>query len=168
MDIDLDPPHGITGFPLGMPAAAVREAAAALGRVRVQDEGSAEEFRYMKVLAVHPQFEIVFHLEDGKTLTSAEVWIPRPGPQEINVRFRGVEVFRTSALQLLDRLEEMGLTVLRETGYAYVPHLSLGFTRVAGHDVPLDTDGEPLHFEAVLTGPSDYYDYKLEPAPSEG
>ncbi|QEV50302.1 hypothetical protein CP981_00095 [Streptomyces platensis] len=34
--------------------------------------------------------------------------------------------------------------------------------RDAGHDVPLDTDGEPLYFQAVLVGPADYYDYKLE------
>lgn len=161
MEIELDPPNGITGFPLGMPAEALKTAAAELGRIRVSDEGSADEFHHMKVLAVHPQFELVFHLEDGKTLTAAEVWIPRPGPEEITVRCRGIDVFRTPARQLLEQLEEMGLTVLDETQYAYVPKLSLGFTRVAGHEVPLDNDGEPLYFQAVLTGPTDYYDYKL-------
>jgi hypothetical protein len=162
VDIELDPPHGITGFPLGMPAGAVKEAAARLGTVEVQDEGSGDQFRYMKVLAVHPQFEIVLHLQDGKTLTSAEVWIPRPGPEEITVRFRGTDVFRTPALQLVRQLADTGLTVLNdEPDYWVVPRLSLGFTRVAGHEVPLDTDGEPLYFQAVLTGPADYYDYKL-------
>ncbi|MFC8717731.1 hypothetical protein [Kitasatospora sp. NPDC057198] len=164
MDIDLDPPRGITGFPLGMPAAALKEAAAGLGAVKVQDEGSADRFRYMKVLALHPQFEIVFHLEDGRSLTGAEVWIPRPGPERITVRFRGVDVFRTPALHLLDQLEAMGLAVLREPDHACVPGLSLGFTRTAGHDVPLDADGGPLHFQAVLTGPTGYYDYKLKTA----
>ncbi|PLW72647.1 hypothetical protein GQS52_04615 [Streptomyces sp. SCUT-3] len=161
MDIELDPPNGITGFPLGMPAEAVKASAGRLGELRVHDEGSADQFRYMKVTALHSQFEIVFHLEDGKTLTSAEVWIPRPGPEEITVRFRGIDVFRTPARQLLEQLRAMGLTVLDETYYAYVPRLSLGFTRVAGHEVPLDTDGEPLYFQAVLTGPTGYYDYKL-------
>ncbi|NUQ97066.1 MAG: hypothetical protein HOY79_11045 [Streptomyces sp.] len=162
MDIELDPPNGITGFPLGMSAEAVKMGVAELGRIKVQDEGSADQFHYMKVTALHPQFEIVFHLEDGKTLTSAEVWVPRPGPQEINVRFRDVDVFRTPARQLLQQLRAMDLTVLDETYYAYVPRLSLGFTRVAGHEVPLDTDGEPLYFQAVLTGPTHYYDYKLD------
>ena len=162
MDIELDPPNGITGFPLGMPSAALKEAASVLGRTRVSNEGSASEFRRMKVLTLHPQFEIVFHLEDGKTLTAAEVWIPQPGPEEITVRFRGIDVFRTPALQLLEQLEAMGLTVLHdEPNYWTVPKLSLGFTRVAGHEVPLDTDGEPLYFQAVLTGPTDYYDYRL-------
>ncbi|MFE1785690.1 hypothetical protein ACFW9F_24740 [Streptomyces sp. NPDC059506] len=55
----------------------------------------------------------------------------------------------------------MGLSVRDETHYAYVHGLSLGFTRVAGHEVPLDTDGEPLYFQAVLTGPADYYDQSL-------
>ncbi|MFI1329087.1 hypothetical protein ACH4U7_02895 [Streptomyces sp. NPDC020845] len=161
MDIELDPPHGITGFPLGMPADDLKAAAAELGRIKVRNDGSAVRFRSMKVLALHPQFEIVFHLEDGKTLGAAEVWIPRPGPEDITVRFRGIDVFRTPARELPGRLAAMGLTVLDETLYVYLPGLSLGFTRVAGHEVPLDTDGEPLYFQAVLTGPTGYYDYKL-------
>ncbi|WP_280725980.1 hypothetical protein [Kitasatospora sp. MAA4] len=161
MDIEVNPPTGITGFPLGMPAAALKVAAAALGTVQVQDEDAPDLFHPMKVLALHPQFEITFTLPDGKSLASAEVWTPRPGPEDVTVRFRGIDVFRTPARQLLAQLRAMGLTVLDETLYAYVPQLSLGFTRVAGHEVPLDTDGEPLYFQAVLTGPTDYYDYKL-------
>jgi hypothetical protein len=80
------------------------------------------------------------------------------------VRFRGVDVFRTPALELLDRLEGMGLAVVRDALYPFVPHLSLGFTRVAGHDVPLDVDGEPLYFQSVLVGPADYYGARLEAA----
>ena len=164
MDIELDPPNGITGFPLGMSAEAVKAAAAELGRVHVRDEGAASQFRHMQVQAVHPQFTIVFHLEDGRTLTSAEVWAPEPGPEEITVRFRGIDVFRTPALQLVQRLQAMDLTVLNDEPESWtVPRLSLGFTREAsGDDVPLDTDGEPLYFQAVLTGPTDYYDFLLE------
>jgi hypothetical protein len=163
VDIELDPPNGITGFPLGMPAEDVKTAAVALGEIQVQDEGRSSQFSYMKVLALHPQFEIVFHLEDGKTLGAAEVWIPDPGPEEITVRFRGIDLFRTPALQLLEQLEAMGLTILHdEPSYWTVPRLSLGFTRVAGHNVPLDTDGGPLYFQAVLTGPTGYYDLLVE------
>ncbi|WP_280691701.1 hypothetical protein [Kitasatospora sp. GAS204B] len=159
MDIDLDPPHGITGFPLGMPAAALKEAAARLGRVKVSDEGSAARFKSMKVLALHPQFEIVFHLEDGMTLGAAEVWIPRPGPERITVRFRGIDVFRTPARQFVQLLADLDLPLVHdEPGYWLVPKLSLGLTRVAGHEVELDTDDEPLYFQAVLTGSTGYYD----------
>lgn len=61
----------------------------------------------MKVLALHSQFEITFHLEDGKTLTAAEVWIPRPGPEQITVTFCGIDVFATPALELLSQIEAM-------------------------------------------------------------
>lgn len=159
MDIELDPPRGITGFPLGMPAEQVKESAAALGRIQVQDDGVAEPFRHMKVLGLHPQFEITFLLEDGKTLSAAEVWNPRPGPEDITVTWRGINVFITPARELLAQIEGMGLAVDREEPlHPVVPGLSLGFTRDAGHEVPLDTDGLPLYFQAVLVGPEDYYD----------
>ncbi|MFG2697224.1 hypothetical protein [Kitasatospora sp. NPDC048407] len=165
MDIELDPPHGITGFPIGMPTDDLKQAAARLGQVKVSNEGSTSTFRPMRVTALHPQFEIVFHMERGKTLRAAEVWNPRPGPEEITVRFRGIDVFRTPALQLIQQLEAMGETVLHnEPSFWTIPKLSLGFTRTAGHEVPLDTDGEPLYFQAVLTGPTDYYDFLLEQA----
>jgi hypothetical protein len=165
MDIELDPPRGITGFPFGMPATQVKEAAAALGEITVRNDGSAEPFRSMTVLALHPQFEIKFALEDGKTLTGAEVWIPRPGPEQITVTFRGINVFTTPARQLLDRIEEMGFSIYeRELSHPLVPRLSLGFTREAGHEVPLDTDGEPLYFQAVYVGPEDSYDFLEETA----
>lgn len=162
MDIELNPPQGITGFPLGMPADDVKEAAAALGRISVTNEGSSAKFNQMKVLALHPQFEIVFHFPDGKTLGAAEVWIPRPGPVEINVRFRGVDMFRTPALALVEQLSTMGLDVRNIEPSTWVaPKLSLGFTRSAGHEVPTDRDGGPLYFQAILVGPTDYYDFLL-------
>lgn len=165
VDLELDPPTGITGFPLGMPAEEVRTAAARLGEVKVVNEGSTSQFRPMKVTALHPRFEIVFHMKAAKTLQAAEVWVPRPGPEDVSVGFRGADVFRTPALQLVDRLQDMGLNVLRtEPSHWVVPRLSLGLTRTAGHDVPLDTDGEPLYFQAVLVGPTDYYDFLLDPA----
>lgn len=41
MEIELTPPAGITGFPVGMPSDEVKEAAAALGRIEVQNDGFA-------------------------------------------------------------------------------------------------------------------------------
>lgn len=160
MEIELEPARGISGFPFGMPAAEVKAAAAELGGVTVRNEGSAEMFRSMTVLALHPQFEIKFSLEDGKTLTGAEVWIPRPGPEQITVTFRGANVFTVPARDLLRQIEGMGFIVHeRESDHPLVPHLSLGFTHEAGHDVPLDTDGEPLYFQAVYVGLEDCYDF---------
>ncbi|WP_282203854.1 hypothetical protein [Kitasatospora fiedleri] len=164
MDIDLEPARGITGFPLGMAAEDLKTAAAALGRVKVKDEGLAGRFAYMKVTALHEQFEIVFHLEDGRTLTAAEVWAPRPGPERITVRLGGTDVFAVPARQLLDELRAAGHTVVDRTQHAYVTDLPLGLTRTAGHDVPLDTDGQPLHFQAALVASPGYYDFLLPAA----
>ncbi|KAK2765210.1 hypothetical protein FQN54_008909 [Arachnomyces sp. PD_36] len=164
MDFELDPPNGITGFPLGTPAETVWAAAAAkfgeVREVRGQDDDGSDHLE--KLLAVHAQFEIVFHIEDGKTLTAVELWFPRPGPEEITVHFRGIDIFRTPVSELLKQLKEMGLTVEDEMDNAFVPQLSLGFTRDADDDIPEDTDGEPLYYKAVLTGPADYYDDILE------
>jgi hypothetical protein len=159
MHIELDPSVGITGFPFGMPAAEVKEAGAALGRIQVQNEGPPSPFHHLKVLALHPQFEITLLLEDSATLTAAEIWAPRPGPETITVTFRGLDVFGTPARDLLRQIEAMGFTTDHfEVLHPIVPRLSLGFTRDAGHEVPLDTDGWPLYFQAVLVGPEDYYD----------
>lgn len=162
MDIELDPPHGITGFPLGLSLEELKSAAATLGRVDVTNEGSASVFNPLQVLAVHPQFEILFDFQEGKTLRAAEIWIPRSGPEAITVRFRGIDVFTTPALQLLQQLGDLGLAVRQiEPNHWVIPSLSLGFTRTAGHEVPLDSNGDPLYFQAVLTGTADYYDFLL-------
>ncbi|WP_367125925.1 hypothetical protein [Streptomyces phytohabitans] len=169
MDIVLNPPDGITGFSTGMPASEVKAAAAELGRVEVQDEGSDAYFHPMTVLCVHAQFEIVFTFHDGKTLATSEVWIPRPGPEEITVRFRDIDVFRTPALRLVEQLRGLGLGVIhREMSTWIIPGLSLGLWREAGHEVPLDTDGEPLYFQAVLVGPTDCYDDLIPREPLPG
>jgi hypothetical protein len=81
MHIDLDPPNGITGFSFGMPADEVKAAAAALGTVRVLDEGPPHKWRFMKIDTVLPQFAITFHIEDGRTLTSVEIWRPGSRPR---------------------------------------------------------------------------------------
>lgn len=162
MDIDPDPPHGSTGFPPGTSAAAV-EAAAVLGRSRVRGESSAGEFRHTKVPAIHPLSEITGHLGGGEMRAPAEVRTLRPGLEQTDVRFRGVGFNRASARHLLRRPTQTGPAVLRESGHPYVPHLSSGPTRVAGRDVPLDTDGEPRHLEAVPAGPAGSYDDMPEP-----
>lgn len=91
------------------------------------------------------------------------MWIPRPGPEDIRVWFRGINVFATPARPLLEQIESMGFPVLyREPNHPLVPNLSLGFTREASHEVPLDTDEQPLYFQAVLVGPENYYARLLE------
>ena len=164
MHIDLDPPNGITGFTFGMPADEVEEAAAALGTVRVLDEGPPRKWRFMKIDTVLPQFAITFHIEDGKTLTSVEIWRPFDGPEQISVTWRGTDVFHTPAHEVMARIEAAGYRIdERETGYPQVKGLTLGFGRNKRDDIPWDRDeddedAKPLYFSSVLAAPTRYYD----------
>jgi hypothetical protein len=59
----------------------------------------------------------------------------------------------------MEQVEAAG-HVIQDRKYLHprVPGLSLGFTRDAGHDVPMAEDDMPLFFQAVLAGPEGYYD----------
>lgn len=159
MNLEIDPPNGVSGFPIGVAADELVRAARRLGRVRIESPGSAEPFDPMKVMMSHPQLDIVFHCEDGATLTFLEIWTPDPGPQEFTVTWRGIDVFRTPALELLERIRALGYQIDEtEPNHPAVPALPLGFTREAGHEVPLAADGEPLFMQAVGVGGPGYYD----------
>ncbi|MEY9931248.1 hypothetical protein ABH926_005897 [Catenulispora sp. GP43] len=163
MHIDLDPPNGITGFRFGMAADEVKEAAARLGRVRIIDEGPPRAWRFMKIDTVLPQFAITFHIEDGRTLTSVEIWRPFEGPEEISVTWRGVDVFRTPAAVVMAAVEAAGYAIEdREYGHPRVEDLTLGFARNPRDDIPLDGDEDddaarPMYFSSVLAAPAEYY-----------
>lgn len=62
----------------------------------------------MKVTVLHPQLGIVFHCDDGATAAFIELWAPGAGPDEITVTWRGLDVFRTPAPELLERIRALG------------------------------------------------------------
>lgn len=167
MHIELDPPNGVTGFRFGMAAQEVKEAAAALGEVTVRDDGVAKEWTHMAVDVAHPGVDITFNLEDGKTLTSVNIFRPRPRPgaEEVIVTWRGIDVFATRAEEVLDAAEQAGYRIHdREFFFPLVPGLSLGFSRDPGgdDDFPMDEEtGVADFFLSVLTAPAAYYDKVL-------
>ncbi|WP_211244042.1 hypothetical protein [Actinospica robiniae] len=192
MEIELDPPHGATGYPLGMPAGELVPDAVARGRVVISGPGLAGVLEHMKVdLTVYLErssFATVFALEDGRTLTWLDIHAPRPlpgadadaesaEPEELRVTWRGIDVFRTPALELLRQIEAQGYAVDRsdEPERYTVAALPLRFTRTSGRDqVPRDRDGEPLYMQAVLLAGAGYFDElpdidfdALEPKPLE-
>ncbi|MBR7828280.1 hypothetical protein KDK95_18345 [Actinospica sp. MGRD01-02] len=169
MEIELDPPNGATGYKIGMPVGELIPAAVSSGRVVITDPDQAG-LHYMKVdLTVYLEnssFAIVFGLEDGCTLTYFELHAPRPLPgregtdtDDLHVTWRGIDVFRTPALELLERIEAEGFEIDRREapGHYTVPELPFGFTRNAGHDVPRADDGEPLFMQSVLVAGDRYY-----------
>ena len=161
MHIELDPPNGITGFRFGMPAQEVKEAAAAIGEVIVENDGVAKKWIHMTVTVNHPQFTIMFHIQDGKTLTAAEIFRPRRGPEEIRVTWRGIDVFAMRAEDFFDRVEDAGYRVHEPDDYfPTVPGLTLGMSRdpAGDDDFPRDEEGYADYFLRVLAAPADYYD----------
>ena len=78
-----------------------------------------------------------------------------PNPP-LGITGRGIDMFRTPALALVEQLSAMGPDVRTiEPSTWVIPKLPLGFTRSAGHEVPTDRDGGPLHFQAILVGPTE-------------
>ena len=163
MDIVLDPPRGITGVELGVPVAEALAAAAVYGEVSASGQpGSASNF---KAVAEGTDIMVGLLFEDDVSLTAIEVWRPWDENADVRVLYDGIDVFRTPALQLIEFLEERGRNIVPdESEYYYsAPDLVLGFTRIAGHEVPLDTDDEPLYFEVILVAGLGYYDEFLDP-----
>lgn len=177
MFIELDPPTGftaitentgntgITDFRFGMRAEEVKRAAAAIGEVTVMDDGVAKKWTHMRISAAHPQIVLFFHLEDGRTLTAVEVFRPQPGPEEITVTWRGIDVFATRAEDFFDRVEQAGYRVSdRDDFFPTVSGLTLGMSRdPAGDDeFPMNEETHVAdYFLRVLAAPADYYDAVL-------
>jgi hypothetical protein len=160
MHLELEPPIGITGFRFGMPADEVKAAAAAIGPATVTDEGVAKKWPHMRVLVEHPEIDIFFNLEDGKTLTSVEIL--RPRSEEVTVTWRGIDVFATRAESLLHRLEADGYRIHdRDSYFPCVMGLSLGLARdpYGDDEFPLDEEtGYASYLLRILAGPEAYYD----------
>ncbi len=176
MHIELDPPNGITGFRFGMPVDEIKEAAAALGEIRVSNEGLPRKWSFMQVYTRLPQFDILFSSEDGKTLTSLDIARPYEDDADVTVTWRGIDVFRTPARELMGQIEAAGYPVdYREKSHPLVPGLSLGLNWNPRDDIPFDgdidgdidedddpdDDAMPVYLRGILAAPAEYYDEVL-------
>lgn len=178
MEIELDPPRGAAGFPIGMAVDHVVPEAVRRGRVVITDPDQGG-IHHMKVdLTVYlgqASLSTVLALEDGRTLSSIELHAPRRlagGPDAADaadavntadaprVTWRGIDVFATPALEVLERIEAQGYEIDRGEApdHYTVPALPLGFTRTAGHKVPKAEDGAPRYMQSVLVAGEGYYD----------
>lgn len=141
MHIELDPPNGITGFPFGMPVDQLKEAAAAFGRISVGNEGPPTKWDHMQIYTQLDQFDVIFHSEDGKTLTSVDIARPYEDDADVTVTWRGIDVFRTPAIELMEQIEAAGYQInRRERSHPLVPNLSLGLNWNPRDDIPFDGD----------------------------
>jgi hypothetical protein len=168
MLVELDPPNGITGFRFGMPVEELKEAAAALGEINVSNEGPPKKWSFMQIYTQLPQFDIMFSSEDGKTLTSLDIARPYDDDADVTVTWRGIDVFRTPARELMERIEAAGHPVdHREKWNPLVQGLSLGLDWNPRDDIPFDADIDedadamPVYLRGILVAPTAYYDEAL-------
>ncbi|MEY9858675.1 hypothetical protein ABH935_004290 [Catenulispora sp. GAS73] len=168
MHIELDPPNGITGFRFGMPVEELKEAAAALGDISVSNEGPPTKVRFMQIYTQLPDFDIMFASEDGKTLTSLDIARPYEDDADVTVTWRGIDVFRTPARELMQQIEAAGHPINhRERWNPLVPGLSFGLNWNPRDDIPFDADIDeddtamPVYLRGVLVAPTTYYDEML-------
>ncbi|GGS88525.1 hypothetical protein [Streptomyces violaceus] len=107
MDIILDPPNGVPPVSMGMPFEEAVEAAACWGDVRVMEP--VEHNPTVQIQAVADDYDVIVVLRDQQTVNAVDISAPSDvGPQ---VLWRGIDVFRTPARQLLKLFSDAGYRI---------------------------------------------------------
>jgi hypothetical protein len=148
VDIILDPPNGVPPVSMGMPFEEAVEAAARWGDVRVM--GPVEHNPTVQIQAVADDYDVIVVLRDQQTVNAVDISAPSDaGPQ---VLWRGIDVFRTPARQLLKLFSDAGYRIDDSNpDEPVVLDLTIAFNRWTSQQVPLDPeDGLPLYFTAAL------------------
>ncbi|WP_435283721.1 hypothetical protein [Streptomyces koelreuteriae] len=131
-----------------MPFEEAVEAAACWGDVRVM--GPVEHNPTVQIQAGGDDFDVIVVLKDQQTVNAVDISAPsEAGPQ---VLWRGIDVFKTPARQLLKVFSDAGYVIEDSDPEApVVLDLTIAFNRWTSQEVPLDPyDGLPLYFTAAL------------------
>ncbi|MGI5468595.1 hypothetical protein [Streptomyces sp. CA-132043] len=157
MRLNLNPPTGAGPLRFGMPLAEATEVASAWGDVKVGEPVPGRTA--FKVLIAHPECEVVLLADDGKSLTAIEAWRFENAEADVRVEFNGLDIFRTPARELIQRIGEAGHEGDTDDEVAVFPDLALLLSRETSREVPLDPhDGLPVHVHYALAAPSGYFD----------
>ncbi|MEV6318845.1 hypothetical protein [Streptomyces sp. NPDC051776] len=159
MDIVIDPPRGVAPVLIGMPFEQALEAGKTWGEPNVSGPYAHDPTVKIVFADEENEFEIVVHLEDGKTVTAVELWRFRREDADVRVLDGDLDIFRTPAREVLDHLASQGCDLdLSDLEEPVALGLTLAFTRDTGREVPRDPqDGHTLYFESVLVGDATYY-----------
>jgi hypothetical protein len=150
MDIILDPPNGVPPVTMGMPFEEAVKVAASWGEVRVM--GPFDHDPTVQIQAMGDDFDIIVILKDQKTVNAVDVSAPEEEDSDLRVLWRGFDIFRTPARQLLQAFSEAGYRIDDSNPEEpVVLDLTIAFNRWTSQEVPLDPqDGLPLYFTAAL------------------
>lgn len=150
MEIILDPPNGVPPVTMGMPFEEAVKAASSWGEVRVM--GPFDHDPTVQIQAMGDDFDVVVILKDQKTVNAVDVSAPEEEDSDLRVMWRGLDVFRTPARQLLQAFSEAGYRIDDSNPEEpVVLDLTIAFNRWTSQEVPVDPeDGLPLYFTAAL------------------
>ncbi|MEU5571361.1 hypothetical protein [Streptomyces coeruleorubidus] len=106
----------------------------------------------MQIQAMGDDFDAVVILRDQKTVNAVDVSAPEEEDSDLRVMWRGFDVFRTPARQLLQAFSEAGYRIDDSNPEEpVVLDLTIAFNRWTSQEVPVDPeDGLPLYFTAAL------------------
>lgn len=157
MELTLNPPTSVGPLRFGMPVSEAIDAASAWGEVRVGEPARGRIG--FKVLIAHRDFEVVLLVDDGETLTGVEAWRFEHEDADVFVEYEGIDVFRTPARDVIQRINETGHDAdTSDDEVAIYPDLALLLSRETSREVPTDPhDGLPLYFHYALAAPSGYF-----------
>ncbi|MBE8478120.1 hypothetical protein [Streptomyces justiciae] len=150
MEIILDPPNGVLPVRMGMPFEEAVQAASSWGEVRVV--GPLEHNPTVKIQAMGDGFDVIVILRDQETVNAVDVSAPEEEESDVRVLWRGNDVFRTPARELLKIFSAAGYEIDdSRPEEPVVRDLTIVFSRETSQEVPVDPeDGLPLYFTAAL------------------
>lgn len=153
MDVELRPPTGVVGILIGSTRADAHDQCSRLGSPadfrRGGEESPSLTVRRSSGLSLFVYF-------DTDDLVNA-IEVGRPDGNEDAVLYKGLDVFNTSAEDLIERLTGDHVVEVEEQGRAVtVPDLLLALWRPVLPEGPDDPEGR--YFESVLLAKPGYYD----------
>ncbi len=146
MDIDLRPPVEAAGIRFGMTRSEAHHRCLTLGEPR--EFRRSVEGNPSLVLHRPSGLSIFVYFDDRDSVEAVE--FSRPRKNGDIVRYRGIDLFRTAADDLIEHLRQFDPAAVSEDGYSFTaPDLLLALWR------PIVGD---RYFEAVLVARPGYYD----------
>ncbi|MFD4114738.1 hypothetical protein ACFWSJ_14905 [Streptomyces niveus] len=90
-------------------------------------------------------------------LTDIHLYRFRVEDADVTVVLDGLDVFRTTSEELLERLAERGHAVEQnDSGVDTLPELKMILSNESSFEYPMDEEGDPIHFDYVLVTSVDF------------
>ncbi|MFJ4818810.1 hypothetical protein [Streptomyces sp. NPDC088801] len=106
----------------------------------------------VQIQAMGDDYDIIVILKDQKTVNAVDISAPEEEDSDLRVLWRGTDIFRTPAREVLKLLSDAGYRIDDSDPEEPVAlDLTIAFNRWTSQEIPLDPeDGLALYFTAAL------------------